>query len=173
MIETPDGKVLGSKRPELGPEEEDAIAREVNEDIRMGKGMRHFEDVWDAFLTENHQAIPTNGPDAEQRDRIAKQEFHLCRDLKQQATAELISHGMRVLDVMKDGHDTGYTARIKDSEGRVYEASILYNEAAALDISIDAHGVFRHMVSTLVERALEARRKYFVRACIMVQGESK
>ena len=168
MIETPDGKLLAPKRPEFSAEEEDAIAKEVNEDIRAGKGLRHFQDFTDAFLTENHQALPTHEPDAETRDHIAKQEFALCRDLKMQATYELVGHGMRVESVSKNGEGTGYLARIKDGEGRWYEATITYDESAALDLSIDAHGVFRHMVDALVSRALEARRKYFVRACITV-----
>ncbi len=161
-------RLLG--RPEFSPEEEDAIAKEVHEDIRAGQGMRHFQDVFDS-LTENHQAQPTHAPDAAESDRIAKQEFELCRDLKLACTRELVSHGMRVLHVKKDGHGTGYLATMKDAENRQYEATITFDEAAKIDIHLKPHEVFREMVGTLVKRALEARRKYFVRACIVVQGE--
>lgn len=170
MIESSD-KTSASKREEFSEEEQDAIAREVNEDIRAGRGYKHFQDVWDSMLTENHQAQPTHAPDAAESDRIAKQEFELCRDLKTACTNELVGHGMRVLSVKKNGEGTGYLATIKDAEGRHYEATILYDEAARVDMSFKPHEVFRSMVNTVVTRALEARRKYFVRACIIVDSE--
>lgn len=170
MIETPDGKTLPSKRPELGAEEEDAIAREVNEDIRAGNGLKHFQDVTDLFLTDNHQAQPTHAPDAAECDRIARQEFELKRDLKLECTRMLVPHGMRVLHVNANGEGTGYLAQIKDGEGRLYDAQIYFDESARLDMSIKPHEVFRAMCGTIVERALEARKKYFVRACIIVDS---
>ncbi len=167
MIETKDGRTIATKREEFSPEEEDAIAKEVNEDIRAGKGYRHFQDVLDGMFSNNEsRARDTGLPDADEQDRIAKQEFELCRDLKQACTRELIGHGMRVLTLKANGKGTGFLAVIKDAEHRHYDAELFYDEAAKLDLSIKPHEVFRAMVGTIVDRALEARKKYFQRACI-------
>lgn len=171
MIESKDGTTAPSRREEFSAEEEDAIAAEVQADIRAGQGMKHFADVWDTMLSENHQHQNTDAPDAHECDRIKRQEIELCRDLKLAATYMLVPQGMRVESVGPNGHGTGYRAQIKDGEGRRYDAEIHFDEAARLDLSIDPRRVFEAMAGTLVERALEARKRYFARACISIQSE--
>lgn len=154
-------------QPDLAPDELDAIAADVQWDMRAGQGAKHFQDVLDEL--HSTQARPTHGPDKNEQERIERAERTIMSDLKQAATYELLSHGMRVRSINHNGHGTGWIAAISDAEGRLYEAQILYDEAAKIDAAINGHAFFRKLVDGMVSEALEARRKYFVRACIMVE----
>lgn len=156
------------KMPELSDAETDALSAQVNQDLQNGNATKHFEDVLDEL--NSTQARPTNEPDAHDRDEERRMCLAVAAQLKRDATRHLLSHGMRVEHVREsDGHK-GYTATMRDREGRQFEAHITWDEANRPDG--DGHALYLMMVDAVVERALLARKTYFARMCLTVEGNA-
>jgi hypothetical protein len=155
------------KRPEMAPEEEDAIAAQVNRDMAEGNAAKHFEDVLDELHSTQHQE--TNAPTADEREQMRRDELALLRQLKRDASEQLLGQGMRVSMIYHSATGGDYEAQITDAVGRVYIAHISYAESIPRDAH-NAEELYRGMVDLLVQRSLAARAKYFDRMKLEVSS---
>lgn len=144
-----------AKRVEHDPAELDAIASEVRAETEAGS-LKHFEDV----LDEAHSCdANTSFVTADQREQWERDEQALLRAMKLAINDNLVPRGMRVLDYSRRGTEQGPRFRVKDREGRVFEATVEYDES----IHFEGMAAFRKLVSTLTERLIAAREYYFKR----------
>lgn len=151
----------------LSDEELDANAEQVQKDLANGSGAKHFEDLLDDINSSESRARGTNEPDAEARFDADKYAHDVRRQLKRDVNEHTISHGMRVTRVIEESG--GYMVLLQDAQGREFGAELSFSEANA-PAELDGRAVYKLMVETVVERALAARKEYFDRMCVTVEG---
>ncbi len=137
------------------PEELDAIAKDVQKDTEAGS-LKHFEDILDqAHSIDANPEFVT----AEQREQWERDEQELLLALKRAINENLIPRGMRVTDYGTTFSPPGGRFRVKDGDGRTFDATIEWDQALQWESTV----MFRKMVDTLTGRLLDSREYYFRR----------
>jgi hypothetical protein len=120
-----------------------------------------YDDINDA-MTVQHQAAPTDAPDAAERERIVREERQFLEAFSRGLDDVLPSIGMRVVKTIADGHGTGWRVQVKDSAGRPFSVLVSYEEAIAAGSQHGAN-MGEHLMAMVVAKLTEARDRYFAR----------
>lgn len=120
-----------------------------------------WTDINDA-MTVQHQAEPTHELSRTERDELEKDERQFLEAFQRGLAANLVSIGMRVVAVRKDGQGTGWRVMTKDSDNRPFAITITYDDA--IDAG-KAHGenMGRSLVALVISKLQAAREAYFRR----------
>lgn len=140
----------------FSPAEEDAIASEVAEDLAAGQGEKHFQELFDSVT-----ATTSTDMDPATRERLARFRIEFCAGLNDRLRGN--EHGFVCLAVNDDGHGTGFVCKCRDKDGRAFTAEVSYDDGfeAAAEYGMESMG--KAMMGTVIERLVEARKKYFAR----------
>lgn len=149
--------------PVFSPEEEDAIAAEVQEDIDAGVGDKHFQEIFDSL--NSTQGDASVGMDPETLDRLRR----FCLQLQAGLTDQLRGneHGFTCQGVSMDGHDTGFICSFRDKAGRPFNVAVSYDDGFAAAAKNGKHDMGRGMMTTVLDRLIAARKEWFRRMGVM------
>lgn len=120
-----------------------------------------YDDINDA-MTVQHQAAPTDTPDAAERERIVREERAFLEAFRRGLSDKLRQVDMRVTNVAVDGNGTGWRVAVKDRENRPFDVTITYEDAV---LAGQRHGrdMGEHLMKLVMQRLIDARRLYFAR----------
>jgi hypothetical protein len=120
-----------------------------------------YDDINDAMSVQ-HQAAPTDTPDASERERIVREERQFLAAFERGLNDHLRQIQMRVTRCIADGEGTGWTVHVKDSENRPFTVRISYDDAIRAG---EKHGPMMgvKLMGIVMRRLMGARDHYFAR----------
>jgi len=143
----------------FSPEEEDAIAAEVAEDIAAGVGDKHFQEIADSIISTQGSAHVEMDHDV--RDRLERfaRAFHVGLNDRLRGN----EHGFVCNSVKLDGHGQGFICRFRDKQMRPFEVECSYEDGFEAAARYGEGEMGRGMMAAVIERLVAARVKYFAR----------
>jgi len=142
----------------FSPDEEDAIAKEVQQDLDAGQGEKHFQDLFDS-LAGSPSSPAQMDPDV--RDRLKRFAFEFQVGLNDRLRGN--EHGFVCLAVNDDGHGDGFVAKFRDKDGRPFTAECTFEDGFDGAAKFGKGEMGRFMMMKVIERLIAARKRYFER----------
>lgn len=143
----------------FSPAEEDALAVEIQQDIDAGVGEKHFQEIFDSVSASAGSAAVDMDPAT--RDRLKRFESEFAHGLNDRLRGN--EHGFICLAVNQDGHGTGFVCKFRDKGGRPFTAECSYDDGFEAAAKYGKESMGRGMMAVVIERLVEARKKYFAR----------
>lgn len=120
-----------------------------------------YDDINDA-MTEQHQAAPTDIPDAHERERIVREEREFLAAFERGLAERLVQVQMAVTRCVQDGTGEGWRIHVRDSAGRPFDVALSYDEAIKQGQK-RGRKMGDALMTIVVTKLLAARRRYFER----------
>jgi hypothetical protein len=120
-----------------------------------------YDDINDA-MTVQHQAAPTDTPDAAERERVVREERAFLVAFERGLNDKLRQIDMRVTRCDVDGEGKGWRVAVKDRENRPFSVTITYEDAVIAGQRYGAN-MGERLMSQVMTRIIDARRLYFAR----------
>jgi len=143
----------------FSPDEEDAIATEVQQDLDAGQGEKHFQDLYDSIASSS--ASPASGMDPDVRDRLERFKREFLVGLNERLRGN--EHQFRCVAVNDDGHGNGFICKFRDADLRLFTAEVSYDDGFSCAAKFGKTEMGRGMMSVVIERLIAARKRYFER----------
>lgn len=145
----PTGRVIDSP-------EEDKAADELMDEINWCRSSRYQGPV----LGDNNVVIEPEKT-TQEREELERTIRDWMVQFGAAVTDRLSPAGLSCERMLMNGDRDGFIVRCRDREGRVFEADMKYDEYFAAEMVSDSAG--RVMLTTVCDRLVEARRRYFAR----------
>lgn len=120
-----------------------------------------YDDINDA-MTEQHQAAPTDIPDAAERERIVREEREFLEAFRRGLCDRLVQVQMTCTRCVPDGAGEGWRIHVRDSAGRPFDVLVSYEEAIRQGQK-RGRKMGDALMTIVVTKVLAARRRYFER----------
>lgn len=143
----------------FSPEEEDAIAGEVQADLDAGVGDKHFQEIFDSINSTQGDARVDVSPEV--RDRLNRFMLQFQAGLSDQLRGN--EHGFKCLGVSADGHGTGFICSFRDKGNRPFNVAVSYDDGFEAAAKNGKSEMGRGMLDVVLSRLIAAREKWFAR----------
>lgn len=143
----------------FSPEEEDAIATEVQQDLDAGQGEKHFQEIFDSISSSS--ASPASGMDPDVRERLERFKREFLIGLNERLRGN--EHKFTCVAVNDDGHGNGFICKVRDGDMRLFTVEVSYDDGFEAAAKLGKESMGRGMLAVVVERLVAARKRYFER----------